>query len=50
MADFTYAPGITNQAAAYNFQGLSALGQGLQSFLQNQQKHAEEMAALQAED
>ena len=54
MADFSYNPGVTPNAAAYTYQGLNslgdALGQGIGSFLQNQRKHAEEVAANQAQD
>ena len=50
MPDFSYNPGICYRGDAYTYQGLDALGQGIGSFLQNQRKHAEEVAANQAED
>jgi hypothetical protein len=45
---FSYNPGITNQVAAYNYAGMDALGQGIQGFLENQRKYAEEAAATEA--
>ena len=50
MPDFSYNPGISYRGDAYTYQGLDALGQGIGSFLQNQKKHAEEVAANQAQD
>ena len=50
MPDFSYNPGISYRGDAYTYQGLDALGQGIGSFLQNQRKHAEEVAANQAQD
>ena len=50
MPDFSYNPGISYRGDAYTYQGLDALGQGIGAFLQNQKKHAEEVAANQAQD